>query len=64
LNPEQRRVFLLVSYKGIFSTPNVKPGEGLPPATTEMVKQFYMSDEINRIMPGTKIMFLLTHEKV
>jgi hypothetical protein len=26
----------------------------LPPATGEMVKQFYISHEVERIMPGTK----------
>jgi hypothetical protein len=29
-------------------------GKALPPATAEMVKQFYISDEINRMMPGAK----------
>jgi hypothetical protein len=40
--------------KGILSSPNVKPGKVLPPATAEMVKEFYVSDEISRIMPGRK----------
>jgi hypothetical protein len=31
-----------------------KPGKVLPSPTAEMVKQFYVSDEISRIMPGTK----------
>jgi hypothetical protein len=44
----------LVVEKGILSGPNVKPGKVLPPATAEMVKQFYVSDEISRIMLGTK----------
>jgi hypothetical protein len=35
-------------------SPNVKPGNVLPPATNEMVKQFYISDEISRIMSETK----------
>jgi hypothetical protein len=38
------------------SSPNVKPGKVLPPATTEM-KQLYVPDEIRRIMPGTKDYF-------
>jgi hypothetical protein len=44
----------IVGEKGILSSPNVKPGKVLPPATAEVVKQFYVSDEIGRIMPGTK----------
>jgi hypothetical protein len=44
----------LLVEKGILSSPNVKPGKVLPPATAEMVKQFCVSDEISRIMPGTK----------
>jgi hypothetical protein len=36
-----------------FVASKIKPDKVLPPATTEMVKQFYMSDEINRIMPRT-----------
>jgi hypothetical protein len=44
----------LVAEKGILSSPNVKPGNVLPPASAEMVKHFYVSDEISRIMPGTK----------
>jgi hypothetical protein len=44
----------LVAEKGIMSSPNVKPGKVLPPATMEMLKQFYMSDEISTNMPGTK----------
>jgi hypothetical protein len=44
----------LVAEKGVLSSPNVKPGKVLPPATAEMVKQFYVSYEISRIMPGTK----------
>jgi hypothetical protein len=44
----------LVAEKLILSSPNVKPGKVLPPATAEMVKQFYVSDEVSRIIPGTK----------
>jgi hypothetical protein len=43
-----------VNKRGILSSPDVKPGKLLPPATAEIVKQFYVSDEISRIMPGTK----------
>jgi hypothetical protein len=44
----------LVAGKEILSGTNVKPGKVLPPAIAEMVKQFYVSDEISRVMPGTK----------
>jgi hypothetical protein len=50
----------LVAGKGILSSPNVKPGKVLPPATAEMVKKFYVSDDISNIMPGPKTMFLST----
>jgi hypothetical protein len=40
--------------KGIFLSPNVKPSKVLLPATAEMVKQFYIRDEMSRITPGTK----------
>jgi hypothetical protein len=44
----------LVAEIGILSSPNLKPGKVLPPTTAEMVKQFYVSGEISRIMPSTK----------
>jgi hypothetical protein len=40
----------LVAGKGILSNPNVKPSKVLPPATTEIVKKFHVSDEISNIM--------------
>jgi hypothetical protein len=43
-----------VTKKGILSGPSVKPGKVLPPATAEIVKQFYVPDETNMIMQGTK----------
>jgi hypothetical protein len=45
---------ILVAEKAIWSNPNVIPGKVLPPATAEMMKQFYVSDEISRITPGIK----------
>jgi hypothetical protein len=30
------------------------PGKVLPPATVEMVKQFFIYDEISSLQPGTK----------
>jgi hypothetical protein len=49
-----------VAEKRILSSPNVKQGKVLPPATAKMVKQLYVSHEIGRIMQEQKIMFLLT----
>jgi hypothetical protein len=43
-----------VAENGILSSPNVKPGKMLPPATAEMVNQFCVSDEISRIKIQTK----------
>jgi hypothetical protein len=44
----------LVAGKEILSSTNVKPGKVIPPTMAEMVKRFYMSDEISSVMPGTK----------
>jgi hypothetical protein len=41
-----------VAENGMLSSPNVKPGKVLPPETTKMAKQFYISHKISRIMPG------------
>lgn len=42
--------------KVIMSTP--KTGKVLPPARIEMVKQFQVSDEDGRTMPGTNMLLL------
>jgi hypothetical protein len=42
----------LVTEKRILLSLRVKSSEVLTPATVEMVKQFYIYDEISRIMPG------------
>ena len=44
----------LVKEKGILSTPNPKPGSSLPQETTDLVIQFYESDDVSRVMPGKK----------
>ena len=44
----------LVSEKGIMSTPNPRLGKLLPKTTVDLIKTFYHSDEISRIMPGKK----------
>ncbi len=40
--------------KGILSTPNPKPGHALATETADVVRSFYESDEVSRMMPGTK----------
>lgn len=44
----------LIEEKGILSTPDSKPGRTLPQETATLVKDFYCSDEISRLMPGKK----------
>ncbi|KAL5493367.1 hypothetical protein EMCRGX_G014541 [Ephydatia muelleri] len=44
----------LVAEKGILSTPDLKHGRCLPAVTENLVKAFYHSDNINRVMPGRK----------
>jgi hypothetical protein len=41
----------LMAEKGILSSHSIKPEKVLPPET---VKQFYVSDQMSRIMSGTK----------
>ena len=35
-------------------SPDPKPGKPLPKSTVELVKAFYLSDEVSRVMPGKK----------
>ena len=44
----------LVSEDGVLSDPNPKAGKIRTTETVEMVKNFYLSEEISRIMPGQK----------
>ena len=44
----------LVAEKGILSTPDLKHGRCLPAVTENLVKAFYHSDNISRVMPGRK----------
>ena len=46
-----------------WSSTNVKSGKLLPPVTDKMV-YFNVFDAINRIMPGTKVIFVLTQETI
>jgi hypothetical protein len=40
--------------QGIMSSPNPKPGKTLKKFTVEVIKSFYNSDEVSRVMPGKK----------
>ena len=40
--------------KGVLSTPNPKKGKSLPVHVKDMVKEFYYSDTVSRVMPGKK----------
>ena len=40
--------------KGLLASPDQKPGRALPVQTVQMVRDFYQSDEIGRVMPGKK----------
>jgi len=49
-----RKAKKLVDEQGILSSPNLKPGKVLSFDTAKIVKEFYLSEEISRIMPGRK----------
>jgi hypothetical protein len=49
-----RRGKQLVMNQGIMSSPNLKQGKTLNKVTIEVVKSFYNSDEVSRVMPGKK----------
>lgn len=49
-----RKAKQLVKEKGIMSTPNPKPGKILEAGTVNLVREFYESDNVSRIMPGKK----------
>ena len=49
-----RRAKQLVEEKGIMCDPAPNAGKTLSPETAKLVKEFYMSEEISRIMPGMK----------
>ena len=40
--------------KDVLSTPNSKKGKSLPVHVKDLVKEFYYSDTISRVMPGKK----------
>ena len=48
----------LVSKKGVLATPDPKLGHPLAPKTADLVHGFYESDNVSRIMPGKKDLFL------
>jgi hypothetical protein len=49
-----RRVKQLLMDQGIMSSPNPKPGKTLNEVTVEVVKSFYNSDDVSRVMPGKR----------
>jgi hypothetical protein len=49
-----RRAKQLVMDHSIMSSPNLKPGKTLNKVTVEVVKSFYNSDEVSRVMPVKK----------
>ncbi|CAH0546678.1 unnamed protein product [Brassicogethes aeneus] len=49
-----RAVKKMVKEKGILSTPNPKPGKTVSSDTVTLVTEFYMRDDISRMMPGKK----------
>jgi hypothetical protein len=49
-----RRAKQLVMDQGIMSSPNPKPGKTLNEVTVEVVKSFYNSDEVSRVMLSKK----------
>jgi hypothetical protein len=50
-----RRAKQLVMGQGIMSSPNPKPGKTLNNVTVEVLKSFYNSDEVSRVIPGKKV---------
>ena len=40
--------------KGVLSTPNPKKGKSLPVHVKDMVKEFYYSETVSRVLPGKK----------
>ena len=49
----------LVVTQGVLATPNVRPGEVLPTVVEKRVIQFYLSDNVSRIMPGKDYVSML-----
>ena len=44
----------LVNQHGILATPNQSKGRPLVQSTEKLIKEFYESDEISRLLPGAK----------
>ena len=51
---QAKRAKVIQAEKGILLSPNLKPGRRLSEETVLKVKQFYMSDDVSRQMPGKK----------
>lgn len=50
-----RTVKRLVNEKGVLSTSNPKTGKTLNENTAQLIKDFYNSDDVSRIMSGKKV---------
>ena len=53
-----RKVKNLVAESGILATPNPKLGNQLNSQTVLHIQQFYENDDVSRLMPGKKTVFL------
>ena len=51
---QAKRSKVIQAEKGVFSTPNPKPGRRIPEEVVMKVKQFYESDDVSRQVPGKK----------
>ena len=49
-----RKAKLLAAEKGVLSSPNPQHVNILSQQTSEMIRNFYLSDDISRVMPGQK----------
>ena len=49
-----RKAKELVLSKGVLSTPNSRPSKTLSDRTVQLVKEFYLSDAVSRMMAGTR----------
>lgn len=52
-----RQAKMLVAEKGIMSSPNPKSSRTLPAHTEEEITDFYLSDDISRVMQGKKRLY-------
>ena len=53
-----RKAKELAKEKGILTTPNPKSGPLLASKAADLVRGFYESDDVSKMMPGKKDLFL------